>query len=56
MGNPPMTLEIGPNAYRYLTESRPWVYWGFMVFFWAKIGIAIVLRPARMAMRRNDGQ
>jgi hypothetical protein len=45
-----MTLELGPNAFRYLTESRPWVFWGFVAFFWTKIAIAIILRPARMRM------
>jgi hypothetical protein len=50
-----MTLELGPNAYRYLTESRLWVFWGFIGFYWAKIAIAVILRPAR-GIRRSDGQ
>jgi len=48
-----MTLELGPNAYRYLTESRLWVFWWFIAFLWCKLGMAIILRPAR-GIRRSE--
>jgi hypothetical protein len=40
-----MTIELGPLAYRYLTESRPWVFAAFVLFLWCRIAMSIILRP-----------
>ena len=40
-----MTLELGPLAFRYLTESRWYIVWSFFLYLWTKIAMSIILRP-----------
>ena len=40
-----MTIELGPLAFRYMTESRPWVFAAFVGYLWTKIAMAVILRP-----------